>query len=77
MSYSGMNNVEDAHNFIAVYPQGTVDRQGNSFFNVGYAFHADSVFDNVGFIEVLVVQIQTALCTGSKEYFPDRHVKWC
>ena len=69
MSYSGMNEVADAHNFIAVYPQGTVDRQGNTFFNVGYAFHADSVVDDVGFIEALVVRIQTAYALDSKNTF--------
>jgi len=69
MSYSGMNEVADAHNFIAVYPQGTVDRQGNTFFNVGYAFHADSVVDDVGFIEALVIRIQTAYALDSKNTF--------
>ena len=69
MSYSGMNEVADAHNFIAVYPQGTVDRQGNTFFNVGYAFHADSVVDDIGFIEALVVRIQTAYALDSKNTF--------
>ena len=69
MSYSGMNDVADAQNFIAVYPQGTVDRQGNTFFNVGYAFHADSVVDDVGFIEALVVRIQTAYALDSKNTF--------
>ena len=33
MSYSGMNEVADVNNFIAVYPQGTIDSLGNTFFN--------------------------------------------
>jgi len=69
MSYSGMNEVADVNNFIAVYPQGTIDSLGNTFFNVGYAFHADSAVDDVGFIEALVVKMQTAYELDPKNTF--------
>jgi poly(3-hydroxybutyrate) depolymerase len=32
MSYSAMNDVADEEGFGVVYPQGTVDQQGNAFF---------------------------------------------
>ena len=54
MAYSGLNAQADEHGYIVAYPQGTQDRQGNAFFNVGYAFHSDSAVDDVGFIRALV-----------------------
>ena len=54
MAYSGLNALADEHGYIVAYPQGTQDRQGNAFFNVGYAFHSDSAVDDVGFIRALV-----------------------
>ena len=38
MNYSGMNDVADNHGFIVAYPQGTIDSEGNAFFNVGYDY---------------------------------------
>ena len=54
MAYSGLNALADEHGYIVAYPQGTQDRQGNAFFNVGCAFHSDSAVDDVGFIRALV-----------------------
>ena len=54
MAYSGLNAQAAEHGYIVAYPQGTQDRQGNAFFNVGYAFHSDSAVDDVGFIRALV-----------------------
>ena len=54
MAYSGLHALADEHGYIVAYPQGTQDRQGNAFFNVGYAFHSDSAVDDVGFIRALV-----------------------
>ena len=54
MTYSGMNDIADREGFIAVYPQGTVGSDGNTFFQVGYDFHSDSTVDDVSFIRYLV-----------------------
>ena len=54
MTYSGMNDIANREGFIAVYPQGTVGRDGNTFFKVGYDFHSDSTVDDVSFIRYLV-----------------------
>ncbi len=54
MTYSGMNDVANREGFIAVYPQGTVGSDGNTFFNVGYDFHSDSTVDDVSYIRYLV-----------------------
>ena len=47
MDYSGFNELAEQHNFIACYPQGTIDDYGNPFFNVGYSFHNLSGVDDV------------------------------
>ena len=57
MSYSGMNEIADAHGFIVAYPQGTLDGEENAFFNVGYEFHQDYIVDDVGFIEAMVADL--------------------
>ena len=53
-TYSGMNDIANREGFIAVYPQGTVGSDGNTFFQVGYDFHSDSTVDDVSFIRYLV-----------------------
>ncbi|MBT7752172.1 MAG: esterase, partial [Porticoccaceae bacterium] len=50
MDYSKMNDIADREGFVVVYPQGTVDLRGNTFFNVGYDFHKDSDVDDLDFI---------------------------
>ena len=54
MTYSGMNDIANREGFIAVYPQGTVGSDDNTFFQVGYDFHSDSTVDDVSFIRYLV-----------------------
>ena len=36
MEYSDMNAIADREGFMVIYPQGTKDTAGNTFFNVGY-----------------------------------------
>ena len=50
MDYSGFNQIADLNGFAVCYPQGLLDEDGNSFFNVGYSFHWDQTVDDVGFI---------------------------
>ncbi|MFO4633228.1 MAG: alpha/beta hydrolase family esterase [Actinomycetota bacterium] len=54
MSYSGMNDIADSNGFLVAYPQGTIDSEGNAFFNVGYEFHHNSAVDDVAFVEAVV-----------------------
>jgi polyhydroxybutyrate depolymerase len=69
MAYSGMNALADKNNFIALYPQGTIDAQENAFFNVGYSFHSSSEVDDVSFIEALVLTLQKEYELNPKNTF--------
>jgi len=69
MSYSGMNEVADEEGFVVVYPQGTVDQQGNAFFNVVYEFHADASVDDLQFIRDLVAHLQDELTLNPDKVF--------
>ena len=76
MKYSDMNDIANRESFIAVYPQGTVGSDGNTFFNVGYDFHSDSNVNDVSFIRYLVNSLtqefnlkrQKAFATGTVSY---------
>ena len=69
MDYSKMNNLADQNGFVIVYPQGTVDTRENTFFNVGYDFHAESTVDDVAYIRALVTQLQITYRTSSEKTF--------
>ena len=68
-TYSGMNRVADEHGFVVVYPMGTVDSDGEPFFNVGYAFHTDVTVNDVGFIRALVATLVSSLDIDSERVF--------
>ena len=69
MEYSGMNEVSDREGFMVVYPQGTTDSEGNTFFNVGYEFHKDSTIDDVSFIRNLFVSLSEEYSLKRKQGF--------
>jgi polyhydroxybutyrate depolymerase len=69
MEYSGMNEVADREGFMVVYPQGTTDSEGNTFFNVGYEFHKDSTIDDVSFIRNLFVSLSEEYSLKRKQGF--------
>ena len=69
MEYSGMNEVSDREGFMVVYPQGTTDSEGNTFFNVGYEFHKDSTIDDVSFIRNLFVLLSEEYSLKRKQGF--------
>ena len=48
-NYSGMQSVADENNFAICYPNGTIDQNGDRFWNVGYNFHQNQSVDDVGF----------------------------
>ncbi|MCB9761816.1 MAG: dienelactone hydrolase family protein [Alphaproteobacteria bacterium] len=58
--YTGFDAIADAHGFTVVYPQGTQDRWGQAFFNVGYdGFDTD--VDDRGFVRALVEHLGSTL----------------
>ena len=59
MSYSGFNSIADENGFAVCYPQGMIDNDGNTFFNVGYSFHFNEVVDDVGFAVSLAGHLQS------------------
>ncbi len=58
MNYSDMNKLADEYNFAVLYPQGSLDQENKTFWNVGYDFHRDNKTDDVGFIISLAQNIQ-------------------
>ena len=67
--YSGMNDIADREGFIVVYPQGTIDNRGITFFNVGFEFHKDSKVDDVSFIRDLFELITNEFRLKRKKAF--------
>ena len=68
-AYTGMNNIAEREGFIVVYPQGTIDSNGNTFFNVGYEFNDDSPINDVSFIRELVRSISQEFNLKRKKAF--------
>lgn len=58
MDYSEMNVLAKENNFAVVYPQGTMDADSNTFWNVGYDFHSGILTDDVDYIVKLVEYLQ-------------------
>ena len=54
--YSNFNTVADAEGFIIVYPDGTLDNQGTTHWNVGWG---GSTVDDIGFTSALIDSIST------------------
>ena len=52
--YSNFNTVADAEGFIIVYPDGTLDNQGTTHWNVGWG---GSTVDDIGFTSALIDSI--------------------
>jgi len=58
MNYSGFENLADEHGFAICYPQGSIDSEGNTFFNVGYAINESDTVDDVKFFQELATHLQ-------------------
>ena len=58
MNYTDMNYIADEKGFVVCYPQGLIDEWGNSFWNVGYAFHQNETVDDVAFLTALAQYLQ-------------------
>ena len=70
MNYSSMNTIAEENGFVACYPQGLIDGQGNRFWNVGYDFHPNETVDDVGFLSALASYLQ-------QEYDLSSHNTFC
>ena len=66
---TGFVPLVEKHGFVAVYPEGTTDSKGKSFFNVGYEFHRDQTVDDVGFARELVGRLVRDLGVDPKAVF--------
>lgn len=65
---SGFTAAAEEHGFVVVYPKGTLDAAGNSFFNVGYAFHG-SIVDDVGFAKKIADTLVKDLILNPRAVF--------
>jgi polyhydroxybutyrate depolymerase len=45
-----MNSLADNEGFLVCYPEGTIDNNGNHFWNIGYNFHQNVTIDDVGYL---------------------------
>lgn len=66
---TGFAKVSDQRGFVAVYPQGTRDSKGKSFFNVGYEFHRDQSIDDVRFVRGLAERLTRDLGLDPRAVF--------
>jgi polyhydroxybutyrate depolymerase len=69
MTYSGMNDIADAHGFAICYPKGTVDEWGFHYFSVGYDFHQGTDVDDVSFIRALNQHLHARLDLNPNHVF--------
>ena len=68
-NYSGMQAVADQYGFAVCYPDGTIDQNGDRFWNVGYNFHQNQNVDDVGFLSALAVYLQNEYNLSSDNTF--------
>lgn len=57
IQWSGFNALADEYGFAVCYPQGKEDGTGETFWNVGYAFHQNEYVDDVAFISGLRAEL--------------------
>lgn len=69
--YAGFAPLVDQHNFVAVYPQGTLDHEGSAFFNVGYEDNTpeEREVDDVKFVRILVAILVRDLKLDARSVF--------
>jgi polyhydroxybutyrate depolymerase len=58
MNEFGMNAIAGKDKFVVCYPQGSVDKHGDTFWQVGYSFHKDNNVNDVKFICTLASVLQ-------------------
>ena len=68
-SYAGMNTIAEEHGFAVCYPNGTIDQNGDRFWNVGYNFHQNQTVDDLDFLSSLVQYLQQEYNLSSQNTF--------
>ena len=66
---TGFNQLADKNKFLVCYPQGTIDKSGNAFWQVGYDFHKDFKVDDVKFTNKLIKVLQENFSISKKNVF--------
>lgn len=69
MDYSKFNELADLNGFGVLYPQGSLDNDSNTYWNVGYSFHKDIQTDDVDFIIQLTELIKSKYHLSSSNTF--------
>lgn len=69
MRYTQLNEIADREGFIVAYPQGTIDSRGETFFNVGYDFNADSLVDDVDYTRQLILKLHRDYALSASKTF--------
>lgn len=69
MEYSNFNELAQSNGFAVLYPQGTIDNDSNTFWNVGYSFHQNIRTDDVNFIILLTEFIKEKYHLSSSNTF--------
>jgi len=68
-NYSKMDSIADQYSFAVCYPRGTIDSEGNRFWNVGYDFHEGVTIDDVDFLVQLALYLQDEHDLSSQNTF--------
>jgi polyhydroxybutyrate depolymerase len=66
---AGFTPLVEQHGFVAVYPEGTTDAKGRTFFQVGYQFHQDQKVDDVQFTRGLAARLVRDLGLDERAVF--------
>ena len=69
INYTEIMDVADQFGFAVCSPQGTLDDWNNSFWNVGYSFHANETVDDVGFVSALAEYLQNEYSLSEEKTF--------
>ncbi|MBK3516864.1 extracellular catalytic domain type 1 short-chain-length polyhydroxyalkanoate depolymerase [Carboxylicivirga marina] len=69
MNYTKFNELARLNDFAVLYPQGTLDNDSNTFWNVGYDFHQNIRTDDVDFIILLTEYIKKKYQLSSHNTF--------
>ncbi|MGK0385100.1 MAG: polyhydroxybutyrate depolymerase [Bacteroidia bacterium] len=69
MDYSEFNSLADEFGFAVCYPQGSEDSDGNTFWNVGYAFHPTETVNDVAYLQNLNTYFQDIYSLDDSKVF--------
>ena len=69
MNYSEFNSLADEFGFAVCYPQGSEDSDGDTFWNVGYAFHPTETVNDVAYLQNLNTHLQDVYSLDTSKVF--------